>query len=61
MGFKLCVVDYDRILYISNDIRVREYDVSTGADRVLRHLGHAVRVIVKTCNQQPIGNRRHRV
>ena len=59
MGFKLCVVDYDRILYISNDIRVREYDVSTGVDRVLRHLGHAVRVIVKTCNQQSIGNRRY--
>ena len=46
MGFKLCVVDYDRILYVSNDILVREYHVSTGIDRVLGHLGHAVRVIV---------------
>ena len=54
MGFKLCVVDYDRILYVSNEVRVREYHVSTGVDRVVRHLGNAVRVIVKACNQQPI-------
>ena len=60
MGFKLCVVDYDRILYVSSDIRVREYHVSTGVDRVVRHLGHAVRVIDKT-HMQPAAhsNRRY--
>ena len=31
---------------MSDGILVREYRVSTGVDRVLGHLGHAVRVIV---------------